>query len=105
MYLVILILFTNKIIFNYSYIKGTINKTDSYSIILTMIYHSYIHTNHQSFCTICTYPCHRDLIGLLLSLSIHHPNEIIYCMTDTKTKDIIDTMINFIRLTIIWDVF
>ena len=58
----------------------------------------------SSFCTICTYPCHRDLIGLLLSLSIHHPNETIYCMTDTKTKDIIDTMINFIRLTIIWDV-
>lgn len=58
----------------------------------------------SSFCTICTYPCHRDLIGLLLSLSIHHPNKTLYCMSDTKTKHTIDILSNFIKLSIIWDV-
>ena len=32
MYLYLLILFTNKIIFNYPYIWGTINKTDSITL-------------------------------------------------------------------------
>ena len=40
----------------------------------------------SSFCTICTYPSHNELIGLLLSLSLHHPNEKMYCIVDNKTK-------------------
>ena len=41
----------------------------------------------SSFCTICTHTCYQELIGLLLSLSLHHPNEKIYCMVDEKTKN------------------
>ena len=34
----------------------------------------------SSFCTMCTYTCYKELIGLLLSLSIHHPGAKFYCM-------------------------
>ena len=54
----------------------------------------------SSFCTICTFPCHNELIGLLLSLSIHHPNEKIYCSTDIKTKEAIDKITPKIKLDI-----
>ena len=46
----------------------------------------------SSFCTISTYTCSFELVGLLLSLSIYHPNENIYILTDTKTKNYIDTI-------------
>ncbi len=46
----------------------------------------------SSFCTICTNNCSFELIGLLLSLSIYHTNEIIHILCDTKTKDTIDNM-------------
>jgi len=54
----------------------------------------------DSFCTICTFPCHNELIGLLLSLSIHHPNEKMYCLTDTKTKEVINKISPKIKLDI-----
>ena len=49
-------------------------------------------TKPSSFCTIATSPCSHELIGLLLSLSLFHPNETIYIMSDTKTKNIIEAM-------------
>ena len=38
----------------------------------------------SSFCCLSTYGCHQELFGLLLSLSIHHPNSNVYCLVDTK---------------------
>ena len=46
----------------------------------------------SSFSTICTSTCAFECVGLLLSLSLFHPNETIYIMCDTKTKQTIDEM-------------
>ena len=46
----------------------------------------------SSFSTICTSTCAFECVGLLLSLSVFHPNETIYIMCDTKTKQTIDEM-------------
>ena len=46
----------------------------------------------SSFSTLCTYNCVEEIIGMLLSLSIHHTDEIIYIICDTKTKETIDNM-------------
>ena len=56
----------------------------------------------NSFCTISTYNCSFELVGLLLSLSIYHPNEKIYILTDTKTKNYIDTITPQPKLDIHW---
>lgn len=56
----------------------------------------------SSFCTISTYTCSFELVGLLLSLSIYHPNEKIYILTDTKTKNYIDTITPQPKLDIHW---
>lgn len=56
----------------------------------------------NSFCTISTYTCYFELVGLLLSLSIYHPNEKIYILTDTKTKNYIDTITPQPKLDIHW---
>lgn len=56
----------------------------------------------SSFCTIATYTCFKELIGWLLSLSIHHTNERVYCMVDSKTKSEIDKISPKIKLDIIW---
>ena len=56
----------------------------------------------SSFCTICTNKCAFELVGLLLSLSIYHPNEIIYILCDSKTKESIDNMSPNIRLNMKW---
>ena len=56
----------------------------------------------NSFCTISTYTCSFELVGLLLSLSIYHPNEKIYILTDTKTKNYIDTITPQPRLQMKW---
>lgn len=58
----------------------------------------------SSFCTMCTYTCYKELIGLLLSLSIHHPGAKFYCMVDTKTKEEIDKMTPKINLNIFFKV-
>ena len=58
----------------------------------------------SSFCTMCTSICAFELVGLLLSLSIYHPNEIIYILCDSKTKKIIQTMTPQPRLVIKWAV-
>lgn len=56
----------------------------------------------SSFSTICTSNCAHELTGLLLSLSIYHPNEKIYIISDTKTKDIIENITPQPRLQITW---
>lgn len=56
----------------------------------------------SSFCTICTSNCAFELVGLLLSLSVYHPNEKIYILCDTKTKEIIDNMTPQPNLQIKW---
>lgn len=56
----------------------------------------------SSFATICTSNCTFELVGLLLSLSVYHPNEKIYIISDTKTKESIEQMTPKPRLQIIW---
>lgn len=46
----------------------------------------------SSFCTICTKNCKQELIGLLLSLSIHHPNSKMYIFLDNDIKKCIDNL-------------
>ena len=59
-------------------------------------------TKPSSFSTMCTSCCAYELIGLLLSLSIYHTNEIIYILTDTKTKEIIANLTPQPKLNIVW---
>lgn len=40
----------------------------------------------SSFSTICTKNCKQELIGFLLSLSLHHPNSKVYIICDTETR-------------------
>ena len=56
----------------------------------------------SSFSSICTSNCAFELVGLLLSLSVYHPNEKIYIICDTKTKEIIDNMTPQPKLQINW---
>lgn len=56
----------------------------------------------SSFSTLCTSNCAFELTGLLLSLSLFHPNETIYIMSDTKTKKIIEKITPQPKLDIKW---
>ena len=56
----------------------------------------------SSFSTICTSNCAFELVGLLLSLSVFHPNERVYILTDSKTKAIIDNITPQPKLDIQW---
>lgn len=56
----------------------------------------------SSFSTICTNTCSFELVGLLLSLSIYHPNETIYIMCDTKTKESISNITPQPKLNMLW---
>ncbi len=64
----------------------------------------------NAFCSICTNMCKHELSGLVLSLSIHHPNSIFFCISDTITKKFIEDLyltkdgIFNINLNIKWDV-
>jgi hypothetical protein len=55
----------------------------------------------SSFCTISTYTCHNELIGLLYSLSLHHPDAKVYCLLDSKTKEVINSLTLKPKLNII----
>ena len=57
----------------------------------------------SSFCSICTKNCKQELIGLLLSLSIHHKNAILYIMCDTETSSYISKITPKPQLNIIWN--
>ena len=54
------------------------------------------------FCTICTQNCKQEIVGLLLSLSIHHPHSKIYIFSDTEIKNYIDNLTPKPKLEIIW---
>ena len=56
----------------------------------------------SSFCTICTSSCKQELVGFLLSLSIHHQNATVYVMCDSNTHQEIDYMTPKILLNIVW---
>jgi hypothetical protein len=56
----------------------------------------------SSFCTMCTFNCSFELIGLLLSLSLYHTNEKIYIISDNKTKNLIENITPKPRLNIVW---
>lgn len=56
----------------------------------------------SSFCSFSTYNSHMELFTLLLTLSIHHPNEKMYCAVDTKTRDAILSYSPRIKLDIHW---
>jgi hypothetical protein len=56
----------------------------------------------SSFCCLSTYGCHQELFGLLLSLSIHHPNSNVYCLVDTKTKQSILSYTPKLKLNVKW---
>jgi hypothetical protein len=56
----------------------------------------------SSFASICTSNCAFELVGLLLSLSVYHPNEKIFVLCDTKTKEIVDNMTPQPALQIKW---
>tara|TARA_B110000008_G_scaffold279748_1_gene328373 strand:+ start:3447 stop:5072 length:1626 start_codon:yes stop_codon:yes gene_type:complete len=58
----------------------------------------------SSFCTICTSQCKQELVGFLLSLSIHHKNATVYIMCDSKTKSEIDKLSPKILLDIKWTI-
>jgi hypothetical protein len=52
----------------------------------------------DSFCFISTYNSSHELIGMLLSLSIHHNNSKVYGLVDYKTNELINNFIPKIQL-------
>ena len=56
----------------------------------------------SSFCTVCTKNCVDELIGFLLSLSVHHKNEKVYVMCDSITKKTIKNITPYPKLDIVW---
>ena len=56
----------------------------------------------SSFCTLGSYPVHKEMLGLLTSISIHHPGAKIYCVSDSKTKKFILNFLKNIDLKIYW---
>jgi hypothetical protein len=49
-------------------------------------------TQPSSFCSMATANCANELIGLLLSLSVHHPTTPVVCLVDTPTKEQIESL-------------
>ncbi len=58
----------------------------------------------SSFCTISTYTCHNEFIGLLYSLSLHHPDAKVYCLLDSKTKEVINSLTLKPKLKIVMNI-
>lgn len=58
----------------------------------------------SSFCSICTEPTAFELVGLLLSLSVYHPNAPVIIVSDSKTKSILDSISPTPRLNISWHI-
>jgi hypothetical protein len=56
----------------------------------------------SSFSTLCTEQCKQELIGFLLSLSIHHRNARVYVICDNKTKQYIEESTPYPKLDIRW---
>ena len=58
----------------------------------------------SSFSTLCTKQCKQELIGFLLSLSLHHPQANTYIICDTETKKYILSSTPQPKLNIFWKV-
>lgn len=56
----------------------------------------------SSFSTICTKQCKQELIGFLLSLSLHHPDANTYVICDSDTKKCVDDLTPKLKLKIHW---
>ena len=56
----------------------------------------------SSFCTICTHSAAFELTGLLLSLSVYHPNSPIIVVCDARTKYMMDSITPSPKLDIKW---
>lgn len=56
----------------------------------------------SSICTISTEKCDHELVSLLLSISIFHPNIPVYIMSDTNTKRTIDNLTPKLKLKLVW---
>lgn len=56
--------------------------------------------NPSSFCCISTLGSSKELIGMLLTLSLHNKNAKVYIMTDTPTKNKIEELQKYIKLDI-----
>jgi hypothetical protein len=55
-------------------------------------------TAPSSFCTIATESCAQELIGLLLSLSVHHPSVPVVALVDAKTQELIEGLSASLRV-------
>lgn len=56
----------------------------------------------SAFCTINTQSCRQELLGMLLSLSLHHPNANMYIVCDSKSKEYIEQSTPQPKLNITW---
>lgn len=56
----------------------------------------------SSFCTMSTKQCARELVGLLLSLSIHHSESTIYIISDSDTQKYITESSPQPKIKIVW---
>lgn len=54
----------------------------------------------SSFCTICTKTCKQELVGFLLSLSIHHNNAKVYIICDDETLNDIERLKPYLLLNL-----
>lgn len=63
--------------------------------------HNFSH-EPSSFSTLCTKQCKQELIGFLLSLSLHHPNAKTYIISDAETKKYIEESTPQPRLSLFW---
>ena len=70
-----------------------------YNIKLTLLLLiKLIMSQPDSFCFISTFNCSHELIGMLLSLSIHHNNSKVYGLVDSETENLIKKFIPKIQL-------
>lgn len=62
-------------------------------------------TKPSSFCSLATDKCKKELLGLLLSLSCHHPAASIICLCDDITRSFVEKYAKShpINLNIMWD--
>ncbi len=61
-------------------------------------YKKYIMSQPDSFCFISTHSSSHELVGMLLSLSIHHNNSKVYGLVDSETYNLITNFIPKIQL-------
>ena len=57
----------------------------------------------SSFCSLSTFNSHKELYGLLLSLSIYHENATVFCFVDMSTKRSIENYVVKPKLNIHWN--